>query len=75
MKTIQSTIRLVVGLPLLYIAALASVGAQPVVLDDHLLNEITAGVEHSTLGGSGGAIVGNSSEATISRTGGVESFF
>ena len=43
--------------------------AGPVALNDVVLDSVTAG--SSDVGGSGGAIVGNSSEATISQTGGV----
>jgi hypothetical protein len=69
----QSKIWFVAGLSLAYLMSLSSASAQPVVLDDQLLNEVTAGAEaNSSPGGSGGAIIGNSSEATISQTGGID---
>ena len=43
--------------------------AAPVALDDSSLDKVTAG--SSDTSGSGGAIIGNSSEATIYQTGGV----
>lgn len=44
--------------------------AAPIALNDNVLDTVTAGSSESS--GSGGAIVGNSSEATIKQTGGVE---
>lgn len=43
--------------------------AGPVPLSDSVLDSVTAGTAEA--GGSGGAIIGNSSEATINQTGGV----
>lgn len=43
--------------------------AAPVALGDSVLNLVTAGSSEAS--GSGGAIIGNSSEATINQTGGV----
>lgn len=63
--------RLATGLSLLSLSCLATVLADPVTLDDLLLDQITAGTEASPSSGSGGAIIGNSSEATISQTGGI----
>ncbi|MBE9528806.1 MAG: hypothetical protein IME99_06170 [Proteobacteria bacterium] len=55
---------------LLLSASLASAG--PVSLGDSALDQVTAGTDAShSSSGSGGAIIGNSSEATISQTGGV----
>ncbi|MDX2481035.1 MAG: hypothetical protein QNK24_11960 [Desulfuromusa sp.] len=48
-------------------ASLAYAG--PVPLSDRVLDTVTAGTAEA--GGSGGAIIGNSSEATITQTGGV----
>jgi hypothetical protein len=64
-------IRLAAGLSLLSLSCFITAFADPVTLDDLLLDQITAGSEASTTSGSGGAIIGNSSEATISQTGGV----
>ncbi len=46
------------------------VQAAPMALGDRTLDQVTAG--SSEVGGSGGAIIGNSSEATINQTGGVD---
>ena len=43
--------------------------SQPVVLDDLVLNNVTAGTQKSVLEGSGGAVVGNGSSANIFSTG------
>lgn len=43
--------------------------AAPVYLGDSTLDQVTAGTSETS--GSGGAIIGNSSEATINQTGGV----
>jgi len=60
-------------LPLLCLLSLPHVYADPVSLDDSTLNQVTAGTsENTSPGGSGGAIIGNSSEATINQTGGVD---
>ena len=45
------------------------VQAEPVALSDSAMDGVTAGMAETS--GSGGAIVGNSSEATISQSGGV----
>jgi hypothetical protein len=58
--------------PLILGALLLSVSlaqAGPVSLGDSVLDQVTAGTDSTS--GSGGAIIGNSSEATISQTGGV----
>ena len=66
------SIRFVAGLPLLCLFYLPNTNAEPTALDDLSLNQVVAGTETNTSpGGSGGAIIGNSSEATISQTGGV----
>lgn len=73
MHTKNIPFRLTVGLPLLCLLYLPNAYAEPVTLDDLTLNRVTAGTEANTSpGGSGGAIIGNSSEATISQTGGVD---
>ena len=66
------------GRPLLFFCGILLVVplayADPVRMDDTALNSVTAGTgshSHNEAGGSGGAIVGNSSVATISQTGGV----
>jgi hypothetical protein len=64
--------RRVAGVTIFLILNLPLVHADPVTLDDFTLNQVTAGTETSTPGGSGGAIIGNSSEATITQTGGVD---
>lgn len=62
------------GRPLLILNALllsaTLVQAAPVSLDDSVLDRLTAGSSETS--GSGGAIIGNSSEATINQTGGVD---
>lgn len=58
--------------PLILGALLLSVSlaqAAPVSLGDSVLDQVTAGTDSTS--GSGGAIIGNSSEATINQTGGV----
>jgi hypothetical protein len=72
MCTTNPSFRLAVGLPLLCLFYLPNATAEPVTLDDLLLDQVTAGTEASNPGGSGGAIIGNSSVATISQTGGVD---
>lgn len=63
--------------PLLVVCSLllsvSLVQAGPVSLGDSALDQVTAGTStnHSSSSGSGGAIIGNSSEATITQTGGV----
>jgi hypothetical protein len=63
--------------PLLIVCSLllsvSLVQAEPVSLGDSALDQVTAGTgtNHSNSSGSGGAIIGNSSEATITQTGGV----
>ena len=64
-------IRLTAGLSLLSLSCLTTAFADPVTLDDLLLDQITAGTDTSPSSGSGGAIIGNSSEASINQTGGV----
>jgi hypothetical protein len=64
-------IRLTAGLSLLSLSCLTTAFADPITLQDVLLDQITAGTEATPPSGSGGAIIGNSSEATISQTGGV----
>lgn len=63
-----------IGKPLLILSGLllsaALAQAAPVALGDGALDRVTAGAGET--GGSGGAIVGNSSNATISQTGGVD---
>jgi len=62
------------GRPLLILGGLllsaSLVQAAPVSLGDNVLDRVTAG--SSDTSGSGGAIVGNSSQATINQTGGVD---
>jgi hypothetical protein len=70
MNTFPSKIRFITGLTIAYLVSLSSVSAQPVALNDRLLNKVTAGTDSTV--GSGGAIIGNSSEATINQTGGVD---
>ena len=53
---------------LFVIAPIAVAG--PVALEDRALDKVTAGSNETS--GSGGAIVGNSSQATINQTGGVK---
>ena len=65
--------RLTLGFSLISLLYLSNTYAEPVTLDDLTLNQVTAGSEsNSSPGGSGGAIIGNSSEATINQTGGVD---
>ncbi|MDH5735717.1 MAG: hypothetical protein OEY87_06300, partial [Gammaproteobacteria bacterium] len=45
--------------------------SQPVSLDDMTLHQVTAGAENNVLEGSGGAVVGNSSTASIHSVGSV----
>jgi len=67
------SIRSMVGRPLLILGGVllsaSLVHAGPVSLGDGVLDHVTAG--GNEVSGSGGAIVGNSSEATINQTGGV----
>ena len=63
--------RLATGISLICLLNLPSTFAEPVTLDDLTLNQVTAG-EVAATSGSGGAIIGNSSEATITQTGGVD---
>lgn len=73
MHTKNIPFRLAAGLPLLCLLSLPNAYADPVTLDDVTLNQVTAGTDANTSpGGSGGAIIGNSSEATINQTGGVD---
>ena len=62
------------SVPILFLSCLlispSLVQAAPLILDDNTLDSVTAGTSDTS--GSGGAIIGNSSEATISQTGGVD---
>ena len=62
------------SVPILFLSCLlispSLVQAAPLILDDNTLDSVTAGTSNTS--GSGGAIIGNSSEATISQTGGVD---
>lgn len=71
MCTKHKSLRLAAGMPLLCLLYLPGTQASPVTLDDLVLDQVTAGTGTSDPGGSGGAIIGNSSEATISQTGGI----
>jgi hypothetical protein len=68
----HKVLNLAAGLSLLVLFYLPGSHAAPVTLDDSILDRITAGTETSSAGGSGGAIIGNSSEASINQTGGIE---
>lgn len=61
--------------PLLFLCVLLLIvplaQAAPVTLNDGALDAVTAGTHDASSSGSGGAIVGNSSEAKITQTGGV----
>ena len=73
MYTKNIPFRLAAGLPLLCFLYLPNTYAEPVTLVDSTLNQVTAGTsENTSPGGSGGAIIGNSSEATINQTWGVD---
>lgn len=73
MHTKNIPFRLAAGLPLFCLLYLPNTYAEPVTLDDMKLYQVTAGTHANTSpGGSGGAIIGNSSEATINQTGGVD---
>lgn len=72
MNTLMIYIRLIAGALLLGIMSLPAVYAEPVSLDDSILDRVTAGTDETDPAGSGGAIIGNSSEATINQVGGVE---
>ncbi len=73
MYTKNIPFRLAAGLPLLCLLYLPNAYSEPVTLDDLTLNQVTAGTDANTSpGGSGGAIIGNSSQATINQTGGVD---
>ncbi len=71
MCTKHKSLRLAAGMPLLCLLYLPGTQASPVTLDDLVLDQVTAGTGTSDPGGSGGAIIGNSSEATINQTGGI----
>jgi hypothetical protein len=68
----NSPVRIATGLSIICLLHIPLVSAEPVTLDDSSLNQVTAGTDVNAPGGSGGAIIGNSSEATISQTGGVD---
>lgn len=73
MHTKNILFRLSTALPIVFLIYLPNSYAEPVTLDDVTLNKVTAGSDsNSSSSGSGGAIIGNSSEATISQTGGVD---
>ena len=73
MYTKKIPFHLAVSLPLLCLFYLPNTYAEPTTLDDFKLNQVTAGTDaNKSPGGSGGAIIGNSSEATINQTGGVD---
>lgn len=70
MTTKHNSVRRVIGLSLL-ISGPTIAYSQPVSLDDMVLNQVTAGAENNILEGSGGAVVGNSSTASIHSVGSV----
>lgn len=70
MTTKTNFVHLAFGISCL-IAAPSIAFAQPVALDDSVLNQVTAGTENNVLEGSGGAVVGNSSTASIHSVGSV----
>ena len=72
MQKITQYFRLIAGATLLGIMSVSGVYADPVTLDDLTLDRVTAGTDTTDPGGSGGAIIGNSSTATINQVGGVE---
>ena len=72
MYAFKKPFRRAAGISIFFLLTLPYVYAEPVTLDDFTLNQVTAGTDSSTPGGSGGAIIGNSSEATINQTGGVD---
>jgi hypothetical protein len=70
MTTKHHSVYLAVSFSLL-LASPVSVFSQPVSLDDSVMNRVTAGSENNVLEGSGGAVVGNSSTASIHSVGSV----
>ena len=71
MNADKSRIRLFAAIALVGAMIVPTVCAQPVSLDDATLHGVTAGTDASEPMGSGGAIVGNSSAATINQIGGI----
>ncbi len=72
MKMLTTSLRYLAGLTLLGMICVPVAYAQPVTLDDSTLHRVTAGTNAAEPAGSGGAIVGNSSDATINQVGGVQ---
>lgn len=72
MNSTAKIYRLTTGVILTTLMTLSSVNAQPISLDDSTLDKVTAGTDATDTAGSGGAIVGNSSDATINQIGGVD---
>ena len=63
-------VRLAFSLPLLLSVSNIAY-SQPVALDDMVLHQVTAGAESNAIEGSGGAVVGNGSTASIHSAGSV----
>ena len=70
MTKTNNFVRLAFSLPLLLSGSNIAY-SQPVALDDMVLHQVTAGSENTVLEGSGGAVVGNSSTASIHSVGSV----